>query len=145
MVPESLLEINTYSGEGYVPLIDYDGWRVAILRYIDALHTTRIDKMQRHEETDEVFVLLQGRCILFVGEGDEEVHTIYAQDMAPEILYNIKKNSWHTHTLSSDATVLIVENRDTNSENSPEIPLTQEQRAQLLSLTEKLWEGFEKK
>ncbi len=145
MVPESLLEINGYSGAGYAPLVDYAGWRVAILRYIDDLHPTRIDKMQRHGETDEVFVLLQGRCILFIGEGDEEVRTIYAQDMAPEKLYNVKKNSWHTHTLSKDATVLIVENRDTNNDNSPEIILTPEQQAELLSMTEKLWEGFETK
>ncbi len=145
MVPVSLLEISGYSGEGYSPLVDHAGWRVAMLRYIDALQPTKIDRMQRHGETDEVFVLLQGRCILFIGEGDEEIRTIHAQDMEPEKLYKVKKNSWHTHTLSKDATVLIVENQDTHLGNSPEIVLKPEQRAQILSITEKMWEGNETK
>jgi hypothetical protein len=141
MVPVSLLEIQEYHDQGYSPLIDYDTWRVAILRYIEELLPHKIDKMQKHTETDEVFVLLQGRCILFLGEGDDQIHTIYAQDMEPLKLYNVKRNSWHTHTLSKDATVLIVENEDTNLDNSPEIVLVPEQRAELVSLTRNAWKG----
>ena len=43
--------------------------------------------------------------------------------MEPLKLYNVKKRGWHTHTLSTDATVLIVENRDTSSSNSSETTL----------------------
>jgi hypothetical protein len=136
---ESLLEVSEYTGEGYLPLIDYESWRVAILRYIDELLPQNIGKMQRHNETDEVFVLLAGRCILFLGEGDELISEIYAQDMQPLKLYNVKKGCWHTHTLSPDATVLIVENRDTTLHNSPEISLDLEQRARLTELTNIAW------
>jgi mannose-6-phosphate isomerase-like protein (cupin superfamily) len=145
MVPASLLEIHEYRGQGYLPLINYNGWRVAVLRYIEELLPDKIDKMQRHSETDEVFVLLKGRCILFLGEGDEQIHTIYAQDIEPLKLYNVQRNSWHTHTLSEDATVLIVENEDTNLDNSPEIILKPEQRVELISLTENLWKDTEAK
>ena len=48
--------------------------------------------MQRHNETDEVFVLLCGRCILFIGEGDEKVKAVHAQDMQPFKIYNVKKS-----------------------------------------------------
>ncbi len=141
MIPESLLEIHDYNGQGYYPLVDYAGWRVAILRFIDELQPHKIGKMQMHTQTDEVFVLLQGRCILFIGEGEDQIHTIYAKDMQPLKVYNIRRNSWHTHTLSENATVLIVENRDTNMDNSPEITLSSEQRMQLVSLTETAWKG----
>ncbi len=141
MIPESLLEIHDYNGQGYYPLVDYAGWRVAILRFIDELQPHKIDKMQKHTETDEVFVLLQGRCILFIGEGEDQIHTIYAKDMQPLKVYNVRRNSWHTHTFSENATVLIVENRDTNKDNSPEITLNPEQRMQLVSLTETAWKG----
>jgi len=136
---ESLLQITEYTGEGYLPLVDYQSWRIAILRYIDELLPQSIDKMQRHDETDEVFVLLAGRCILFLGEGGDHISEIHAQDMQPLKLYNVKKGCWHSHTLSPDATVLIVENRDTASHNSPEIMLDANQRAQLIELTGLTW------
>ena len=140
-VPETLLEIREHTGTGYLPLIDYDAWRVAVLRYIDELLPQDLAKMQRHLETDEVFVLLNGRCILFLGEGDERVSNIHAQDMEPLKLYNVKKRGWHTHTLSKDAAVLIVENRDTASSNSAETTLDKEQRKRLMELTGQLWKS----
>ena len=138
-IPTTLLEIHQYSEEGYKPLIDYGAWRVAILRYIDELLPENISKMQRHNETDEVFVLLKGRCILFIGEGDERIAQIYAEDMKPLKLYNVKRSCWHTHTLSEGTIVLIVENRDTSLNNSPEIDLTPLQIASLEELTQNLW------
>ncbi len=138
-VRDTLLDIQTYIGEGYRPLVDYGAWRVAILRYIDELLPENIGKMQRHDETDEVFVLLTGRCILFIGEGDEQITQIQAQDMEPLKLYNVKRSCWHTHTLSQDATVLIIENQDTAAHNSPEIELNPAQRAQLVTLTGGIW------
>ncbi len=138
-IPTTLLEISQYSGEGYLPLVDYGDWRVAILRYIDELEPQNLTKMQRHNQTDEVFVLLAGRCILFLGEGDDTVTRIHAQDMEPLKLYNVKRARWHTHTLSKDASVLIVENRDTTTQNSPEIELDPNQRAELVTLTHQHW------
>mgnify|MGYP006277463795 FL=1 len=138
-LPEHLLEIRDYAGEGYQPLIDFGAWRVAILRAIDELLPENLDTVQRHDETDEVFVLLAGRCILFLGEGDESVTAIHAVDMEPLKLYNVKRGVWHTHTLSEDATVLIVENVDTTDANSPSKMLSPEQRAEIVRLTQQLW------
>ncbi|HEX8229685.1 MAG TPA: hypothetical protein VF826_10285 [Chloroflexia bacterium] len=133
------MQVSEYAGEGYLPLVDYADWRVAILRYIDELEPQNLATMQRHDETDEVFVLLAGRCILFLGAGAEQVSEIHAQDMEPLKLYNVKRGCWHTHTLSRDATVLIVENRDTAAHNSPEIALDDEQRAKIIELTNLIW------
>jgi ureidoglycolate hydrolase len=138
---ETLLEVHEYVNVGYKSLVAYDDWRVAILNYIDELLPERLDKMQRHDETDEVFVLLQGRCILFLGEGGEKVSQLHAVDMRPLKLYNIKRGCWHTHTLDQVARVLIIENRDTADENSPVIALDNEQRTQLVRMTQQLWQG----
>ena len=138
-IDESLLETRAYTGAGYSPVVDYDAWRVAILNYIDELLPQNITHAQRHDETDEVFVLLRGRCILFIGEGDERVTALHAQDMEPFKMYNVKKSAWHTHTLSEDAMVLIVENRDTTVHNSPTCALDEGQRKQLIDLTRALW------
>ena len=139
MIGTNLLEIRSYSGEGYLPLIVYGAWRVAILRYIDELLPQNIGKLQRHDATDEVFILLRGCCLLFIAEGAGQVGEIHAQDMQPLQLYNIKRGVWHTHTLSEDATVLIIENEDTQPENSPEIELDPAQRQRLIQLTQQIW------
>ncbi len=136
---ETLLEIRDYTGDGYRPLIDFGAWRVAILRACDDLRPENLATMQRHDETDEVFVLLAGQCILFFGEGADAVTAIHAVEMEPLKLYNVKRGAWHTHTLSADATVLIVENVDTNDANSPLLALTAGQREELVQWTRKLW------
>ncbi|MBU3158456.1 hypothetical protein KPL37_01555 [Clostridium frigoris] len=120
-----LIEIKEYQGDGYKPLIDFETWRVAVLKYCDELLPAKISKLQKHEESDEVFVLLQGSCTLFIADGKEDLGTIYQQHMELLKLYNIKKSTWHSHTLSKDAVVLIVENVNTCLINSPEIVLNE--------------------
>ena len=138
-VSETLLQIRAFSGVGYRPLIAYGEWRLAFLRYIDELLPQNLHHMQRHERTDEVFVLLAGHCILFLEAGGGQVSPIQACDMQPMQLYNIKKGCYHTHTLSPDAVVLIIENEDTNDDNSPCQTLTAAQTAEVISLTRSLW------
>jgi len=138
-VSETLLEIRDYDGDGYQPIIDYSAWRVAILRYHPELEPEAITTMQRHDETDEVFVLLAGRCILFLGEGEAQIDVLHAVDMQPLKAYNIKRGVWHTHTLNREATVLIVENCDTAESNSPLMPLGEDQNDYLVQRTKDLW------
>lgn len=137
--PESLIEIREHNSPDYKPLIDYQAWRVALMNYTPDLLPEKIDRMQKHTETDEVFVLLTGHCILFLGEGADTVTKVHAVDMELYKLYNVKKNVWHSHTFSEDARVLIVENRDTVEANSPFVDLSAGQKAEVVSLTHQLW------
>ena len=139
MISEQLLEVREHTGPGYRPLVDFAAWRVAILNFADDLRVEKITRMQRHNETDEVFVLLKGRCLLFVGEGEATVTAIHAKDLEPHQLYNVKRAVWHHHTLSEDAMVLVVENRDTTYDNSPFCNLTGPQQAEIRELTGQLW------
>jgi mannose-6-phosphate isomerase-like protein (cupin superfamily) len=137
--PEFLIEIREHNGPDYKPLIDYLSWRVALMNYTPDLLPEKINRMQKHTETDEVFVLLAGRCILFLGEGEDSVRKVHAVDMELNKLYNVKKGVWHSHTFSEDAKVLIVENRDTVESNSPFVDLTPAQRQGIVRLTKQLW------
>lgn len=139
MIPVHLLEIHTHDEPDYKPLIDYMAWRVALMNYTSDLLPEKINRMQKHQETDEVFVLLAGRCILFLGEGDKDITVIHAVDMEPYKLYNVKKDCWHSHTFSEEARVLIVENRDTVDANSPFTGLSPEQQQEIVRLTVDLW------
>lgn len=115
---ESLLEVREYDGVGYQPLISFGGWRVAMLRYLDSLHPERNTTMERHLETDEVWVLLCGRGVLLLGGSGAAVDTVISQDMEVGKVYNVKRHAWHTALLSEDASVLLVENDDTHEQNT---------------------------
>jgi hypothetical protein len=52
----------------------------------------------------------------------------YQQVMEPLKLYNVKQKVWHTILFSRDASVLIVENRDTGPHNTQFAELTLEQK-----------------
>ena len=134
-------EIAEFNEVGYAPIIDYQSWRVAMLNYIDELEPDQIDNFQCHLETDEVFVLLNGRCILFLADVDDnrQINKIHAIDMQPHRAYNIKRGIFHTHTLTEDAKVLIVENQDTSDINSPKIMIDQTINHQLVKLTAEKW------
>lgn len=136
---EHLLQQADYSGEGYSSLVDYGEWRVAFLNYHPELLPENITNFHCHDATEEVFVLLRGRCKLYIGETDpisaDRIVAIHCIDMLPGKVYNVRRGVWHSHTPSADAKVLIVENRDTDKSNSRELPLTDSQRADLLAIS----------
>src|SRR5512146_1630288 len=106
---ESLLEIRSYEGEGYQPLVDFGSWRVAILRFEEGLLPDQQKSMERHMETDEVFVLTKGEGALIVGGNASQVGALALQPMQIGRIYNIKRCAWHTVSLSRDASVVIIE------------------------------------
>jgi ureidoglycolate hydrolase len=138
-IDERLLEVRQHNEPGYLPMVDFEGWRVAVLNFAENLRMENITSMQRHNETDEVFVLLKGRAILFVGQGDEQVTRIHAQPLESYKIYNVKRAVWHHHTLNEDAMVLVVENRDTTYDNSPFCDLSKAQQEKIRELTNTLW------
>ncbi len=79
-------------------------------------------------ETDEVFVLTHGEGAIILGGSGREPGQLVYQRMESGKVYNIRKSTWHTVSLSRDASVLIVENQDTRRENSEYIDITQAQR-----------------
>lgn len=139
--PDHLLAVHRHAGAGYRALVDYGAWRVALLNYGPELRLPALTRMQRHDETDEVFVLLRGRCLLFVAEGGDTPGAIHAEDLRPGLVYNVRRGVWHTHTVSEDAQVLVVENRDTTCDNSPFAALTPAQCRELARLCRLAWGG----
>jgi ureidoglycolate hydrolase len=131
-----LLEISAHDGEGFKPLVSFGDWRVAILRFLDELEAERIDSMERHTETDEVFVLLIGQGVLILGGNCVQVEGIYPQVMEIGKIYNVKRNVWHTILLSRNAAVLLVENEDTGEHNSEYAGLSAEQRGSILRIAQ---------
>ncbi len=65
----NILEILDFAGEGYKPLVDYEEWRVAYLRYIDNLHPAQDQGNGKpYSRQTRCFVLIRGQGVLLLGE-----------------------------------------------------------------------------
>ena len=122
-----LIEIKSSQEPGYHPLINFESWRVAVSNYGNKDDHPHIDTMGIHDETDEVFVLLTGKCVLFVAQSLSPDALIEVHPMEPGIVYNVKKGVWHARALGPNASVLIVENSNTGKENSRTMALSPQQ------------------
>lgn len=122
------IEIHQFDGIGYQKLFHFQSWRIAILNYIEELDPENILKFQAHNLTDESFVLLEGACTLFIYEANQ----IVPIHLEPKKIYNIKKGVFHSHTLSKNCKLLIIEEENTSDENSPSMVLTEVQRKQVI-------------
>jgi ureidoglycolate hydrolase len=134
MMDESLVEIRKYTGEGFKPLVFFRDWRVAVLNYVDGMQPENNKTMERHTETDEVFVLLKGQGMLLIGGDGPQVEGVCPQEMETGVLYNVRRNVWHTILLSQDASVLIVEQGDTDERNSEYAALSAELHSQVVEI-----------
>lgn len=112
------LDILTPRQTGFQTLVNYGSWRVAAARFHPGEKPGRPDSLSRHLETDEVFVLLNGSCTLYIGGTGECPATVSMVEMEPGSVYNIRKGTWHARTLTPETLVLIVENRMTGDFNS---------------------------
>lgn len=106
------IEIYDYTGKDYQTAMRFGSWRVAYLNHAARFDKANFEKVERHNESDEVFVLLTGKATLIIGE---ELHEI---EMEPHKLYNVPKGVWHHIFTQEDTSVLIVENEDTGDDNS---------------------------
>ncbi|PKN86371.1 MAG: hypothetical protein CVU46_08025 [Chloroflexi bacterium HGW-Chloroflexi-8] len=126
-----LVEIKNYEGFGYQSLVTHGSWRVAVLRYLEELNIANIHSMERHTGTDEVFILTFGKAMLIIGGDDSLISEFQPVIMSIGNIYNVKKNTWHTVIMSKDAHIVIVENDDTNGENSETCLLTEVLRREI--------------
>ena len=109
-----LIELYQYENEGYDPSLISEGWQVAFLNYAEAESLERIDKLDIHYKTDEVFILLAGKAVLIAADikGDEIKYDLI--DMQPGIIYSIPKNTWHKIAMYQGSKVCIVERDNTH-------------------------------
>ena len=130
---QNLLNLTSYDGPGIGGIVEGREYTILLLNYLPRLSPDKITDMQRHLETDESFILLQGKAVLFAAEGEEKPGALQHYVMEPGMIYTVPKNIWHTQAMTEDAKILLVENSGTVAENSPRCPITQEQMDQIKS------------
>lgn len=106
------LDILEHEGTEYRRLVNNAKWTLASLNWAPRFDEKNIRELERHNLTDEVFVLLKGKATLLIGEKAERV------EMEPVKFYNVRAGIWHNIMVSEDARVLVAENANTSKDNS---------------------------
>jgi len=111
------LDVLEYAGDGYSRVVNGAKWTVAALNYAARFDERNITELERHNLTDETFVLLSGEATLLVGEDARRVR------MEPMKFYNVRAGAWHNITVAPGTRVLVAENADTSRDNSEYLDL----------------------
>ena len=128
---KTIVKIAEYSGEGIGGVTESEHWSVLLLNYLPRLAPDALTDMQKHRETDECFILLSGKAVLFTARGEDAPLDLECYPLKLGAVYRVPQGIWHTQAMSRDAKILLVENTGTTPENSPRCGLTQEQIAEV--------------
>lgn len=115
-----IIDEHTFEGKGYHPFLITDRWQVAYLNYAEAESLEQIEKLDIHHQTDEVFVLLQGKAALIGASVTDQNITYDVVNMQP------------------GSQVLIIENNDTHLNDFEFFELTESQKSQLRECVTKI-------
>ena len=127
------MEILKYSfeGEGMTRVYENAKWMVGVKNWKPMNDITGIDRLERHNETDELFVLLAGKCTLVFANETAEGLKIEYVPMEPMKVYNIPATLWHNTVTQKDTKLCLIEDSSTGAANSNELLLTAEQIAEI--------------
>ena len=130
------MEILKYSfeGEGLTRVFENEKWMVGIKNWKPMNDISNINNLERHNETDELFILLQGRCTLLFANETADGLDIQAVEMEPLKVYNIPRTLWHNTVTRHDTKLALIEDSSTGSANSDVINLTEAQIARVHEL-----------
>ncbi len=106
----------------HVPIKDGGGWMAAFMNG-DKEGWKLPDNIERHSETDEVFILLEGCATLGLAGNEKTPGQLSRLSMKPLVLYNVLNRFWHTCAFGPGSRVLIIERTGTGKANTVKLPL----------------------
>lgn len=131
---DSLLRISEYDGSGIGGEQFCGEFLVSVLNFLPRLVPEKVTSMQKHTETDECFILLAGKALLYLADGADRPENVSCRRLEANKIYTVPKGVWHQPVMSEDAKILLVEKSNTVDANSPRLPLTAEQLEAVRSL-----------
>lgn len=123
-----------FGGEGMQRVFENEKWTVGIKNWKPANDITGIDNLERHNKTDELFVLIAGTCTLVSAVETENGLAFSKTVMEPNKVYNIPATLWHNTITTKDTKMILIEDSNTSMENSDVVSLTAEQIAEVTAL-----------
>ncbi|MGN8646291.1 cupin domain-containing protein [Gracilibacillus sp. HCP3S3_G5_1] len=129
-----IIEQYAFNEEGMQKVYSNNDWMVGLKNWKPSNDIDGFNSLEKHNETDELFVLLEGGCNLVFGEesaGDWQFGNVR---MEQGKVYNIPKGLWHNTITTKDAKLVLIEAPNTSMENSEIIELKGKQIEKLKEL-----------
>lgn len=92
---------------GFDAFISNEDFKCAFITAHSQYSFGRIKLIKRHNDSDEIYVLLKGKARVVTAdslEGD-----FCKTDLVPNIAYNVVKTTWHYLAVSDDAVIFVAE------------------------------------
>lgn len=121
------IDVLSFEGEGMTRVFENEKWMVGVKNWKPANDITGIDCLERHNKTDELFVLLAGRCTLLYANEVNGGIELGAVEMEPMKVYNIPATLWHNTVTQKDTKMVLIEDSSTGMDNSDILSLSAEQ------------------
>jgi len=119
------LDVLSYDGEGAFKCYINEKWAVAVKNYKPQSGINNMDCIERHGQTDELFVPTVGECILVIAEELDGKFTFKAEKLENGKIYNVKQGVWHNAIMNPDTKVILVEKPNTGLENTEIVTLNE--------------------
>ena len=107
-----------FGGEGMQRVFENEKWTVGIKNWKPANDITGIDCLERHNLTDELFVLVAGSCTLVYANETDNGLEFGSVAMEPNKVYNIPVTLWHNTITCKDTKMILIEDSSTSMDNS---------------------------
>lgn len=128
------IEHYEFTGEGMQRVFENEKWTVGIKNWKPANDITGIDCLERHNKTDELFVLTEGSCTLVYANETESGLKFGTVKMVPGKVFNIPATLWHNTITQKDTKMILIEDSNTSMENSDILKLDNNQIENIRSL-----------
>lgn len=111
-----MLTVYKPENHGFDTFISNDDFLCAFITSHSQYSFGRIKLIKRHNESDEVYILLKGnaRVVTTVNLDGGFAFT----DLEPQVAYVVEKGTWHYLAVSEDAIVFVAENSRVSAENT---------------------------
>lgn len=114
-----MIQILRHQAEGFSRLYENENWTVAWKTAAPSNCREAVTKLERHNRTDEIFILLSGNAVMMEGSVNAGVvTTLTERRMEQGCIYLIPKGTWHNTWMEPGAVFAMVENADTSYENT---------------------------
>lgn len=124
----------SFDGEGMQRVFENEKWTVGIKNWKPANDITGVNCLERHNKTDELFVLLEGKCTLIFANEVEGKLCIDRVKMEKDKVYNIPATLWHNTVTEKNTKMVLIEDSNTSMDNSDILNLTKEQIDEIKAL-----------
>ena len=104
------------SMKGFEPVFHTPNFKCAFITQSPQYAYGKVKEMKRHNDSDEIFVLLSGSAVLLTREEGSTEYTITPLEY--QTAYNVQQGTWHYLAVSDDALVFVAESGTMKKENT---------------------------